>query len=182
MLPAPSSWYEREKCAPRSTRPLPPPPPPPPQDTPRPPAALAPRRHREAVHGDESRLQELLDGRQLLLVVVDEGQRRVGGRETVRMHLTVLVPGVLRVDQRHVTAAAGLRLLRVVEGARPLARDAARLPGVVVVEAAEPAVVVDRHVEMHLVAAGAELRAVLAHERLHEGLAVRLGVEIGEEV
>ena len=97
-------------------------------------------------------------GVHLRLVLVDEGDRRVGGREAVRVDLAVAVAGILRGDQRHVAVGAGLRLGRIVERARALARDAARLPVVVVVEAAEPAVVVHRHVEVHLVAGRAELR------------------------
>ncbi len=102
--------------------------------------------------------QEVLRHLQLLGVLVDERQRGVGGREAVRVHHAVACCR----DRSTRPAACGSRrrsaaLRRVVERARALARDAARLPVVVVVEAAEPAVGVDRHVEVHLVAGGAEL-------------------------
>ena len=77
---------------------------------------------------------------------------------------------------------AGLRFGRVIKAARALAADAGGLPVVVIVEAALPAVIVHRHVKMHLVASGAEFRTVLLHEWLHEGLPVRLGIQIGQEV
>ena len=72
---------------------------------------------------------------------------------------------------------------RVIETAGALAGDAAGLPVVVLVEAAEPAVVIDGLIEVHLVAGGAVLGGVLAaHEILHEGAAVRLGIEERDEV
>ena len=89
---------------------------------------------------------------------------------------------VVRGDERHVAVGALLRLRRVVERARALARHARGLPVVVVVEAAEPAVVVDRHVEVHLVARRAEVRGLLAVEGLEEDLAVRLRVELQQVV
>ncbi len=94
----------------------------------------------------------------------------------------VLVAEVVRRDLRHVAVHALLRLGRVVEGSRPEAGDAARLPVVVVVEATDPPVVVHRHVEVDLVAGGAELRRILLHERLQERAAVRLGVHLHEKV
>ena len=114
-------------------------------------------RHRENIHGDEARFQELFRGLQLRLVLVGVGDGGVGRGEAVRVHLAVAIAGVVRGDQRHVAIGADLGLGRVVERARALARNAAGLPVVVIVEAAEPAVVVHRHVQVHLVAGGAEL-------------------------
>ncbi len=99
----------------------------------------------------------------------------------MRVHLSIAIAGVVRCHQRHVAIRAGLRLVRIVERARALARDAAGLPVVVIVEAAHPAVVVYRHVQMHFMARGAEFRRLLAHERLEKRRAVRLRVEIGEK-
>ncbi len=95
----------------------------------------------------------------------------------MRVHEAPRVPLIVGADQRHVAVGAILRTLRVVEGPRPLPRHAAPLPGVVLVEAAEPAVVVHRHVEMHLVTGGAELGAALPVERLQHRLLVRPRIE-----
>src|ERR1700676_3056296 len=63
-----------------------------------------------------------------------------------------------------------------------MAGDAAGLPVVVLVEAADPAVIVERLVEVNLVAAGAEFRNLVAHERLEEDAAVRLGIQTNHEI
>ena len=60
--------------------------------------------------------------------------------------------------------------------------NAAGLPVIVFVEAANPAVAVHRDIQVNLVAGRAELRRVRAHERLEEGSAVRLGVQANQEV
>ncbi len=72
------------------------------------------------------------------------------------------------------------RRRRVVERPCPLPRHPAGLPGVVLVKAAEPAVLVHRDIQMHLVAGGAELRRIQAHERLQERPPVRLRRDPGE--
>ena len=54
---------------------------------------------------------------------------------------------------------------RIVERARAFAKSRS-LPVVVVVEAAEPAIVIDRDVEVNFVARRAELGRLLPHERL----------------
>ena len=41
---------------------------------------------------------------------------------------------------------------------------------------------IDRHVEMNLVAGGAELRRLLLHERLEKHAAVRLRIQLDQEV
>ncbi len=73
------------------------------------------------------------------------------------------------------------RLGRVIERSRALSRNAAGLPIVVLVKAAQPAVLIHGLIEMHFVARGAKFRRFLAHERLHERAAMRLGVQIGDE-
>ncbi len=144
---------------------------------------LAAPGHGEDVDAHLVRLEELDHLIELGLVVVGEGQGGVGGGEAVRVDHPVDVAGVVRDDPRHVAVGAGLRARRVIEGAGAEAGDAARLPGVVFVEAAEPAVVVDRHVEVHLVTGGAHLGDVgPAEERLDEGPAVGLGVHAHQEV
>ena len=137
---------------------------------------------RKDVHRDLARLQELLGEAELLGMLVRGGQRGVGGDEAVRADEAGLGRGVARRHLRHVAVDAGPALLRVVEGAGVVHGHAAVLPGVVLVEAAEPAVGVHRHVQVHLVAAGAELVGLLAHEAAHEGRAVGRGVEVGHRV
>ena len=122
--------------------------------------------------------QELLHCLELRRIAVDERHRRVRRRKAMRPHHPVLRRRIVRGHERHVAVGALLRLRRVVERSRALARDAGGLPVVVVVEAAEPAIGVDRHVEVHLVARRAELRRLLAMERLEERLAVRLRIDV----
>ena len=98
------------------------------------------------------------------------------------VHFAGNVPHVVGALERHVAIGALLRLRRVVERARALSGDAAGLPVVVLVEAANPAVVIDRHVEVHLVARRTELRRLLLHERLEEHTAVRLRIQLDHEV
>ena len=89
---------------------------------------------------------------------------------------------------RHVAVRALLRFGRIVKRTRALAGNAARLPVVVVVEAAQPAVIVDGNVQVNLVAGRAKLRNLLRIlvKRLQEDVAVRLGIqsdgEVGESV
>src|SRR3982751_5743203 len=93
---------------------------------------------------------------------------------------SVDITWIVRINQRHVAIHAVARLLGVVEGARALPRDAARLPVVVFVEAAEPAVLVYRNIQMHFVTARAELRT-RAHKGLHEKAAMCFGSRICHE-
>ena len=126
--------------------------------------------------------QEVLHGLELLGVAVHERQGRVGAGEAVRPHEAVARGRVVGPHQGHVARAARLRRLGVVERPRTLSRHPRRLPVVVLVEPAHPAVVVDRHVEVHLVARRAELGALLAVERLDERVAVGLGGEPQQQV
>ena len=148
---------------------------------PLPPLGL-PRHQAEHVDRHRPRLQEGLGDLQLLLVAVDEGERGVGPREAVRVDLAVPGGGVLRGDERHVAVGAALGLRRVVEGAGSLPGDAGGLPVVVLVEAADPAVGVHRHVEVDLVARGAELRGLVRVEALQERARVGAGVELQQVV
>ena len=146
--------------------------------------AAGPRERRadgEDVHGD-CVLQERFGGLQLIGVFIRRRQRRVGRGEAVGADDAVLVAEVVRGDLRHVAVDAALRLGRVVERARAHARDAAGLPVVVVVEAADPPVAVHRHVEVDLVARRAEVGGLLFHERLQERAPMRLGVHVHDEV
>ena len=92
-----------------------------------------------------------------------------------------VMTGIVRRRERHVAVDAGGTLRRVVERSCALARHAAGLPRVVVVEAAEPPVVVHRHIEMHLVTRRAELGRILPHVRFHERPAMRLGIQVGQK-
>ena len=138
------------------------------------------RRGGEDVHTDEARLQEALHRFQLGLILIGRGHGRVRRGETMAVDHAVARRRIRRGHERHMAAAAGQRLFGIVERTRALAGDAGGLPVVVLVEAAHPAIVVHRHVEVHLVTRRAELRRV-AHERLHEGTAMRLGRLVRDE-
>ena len=149
----------------------------------------AARRLRPAVAGEGEDVHRHLAGaeevahRLELSVESEVGRKRgVGGREAVGTQQSVPRRRILPRDRGHVAVGAGLRRFRVVEGTGALSRDPARLPVVVAVEAAQPAVVVHRAVEVHLVAGGAEGGAVPGVERLQERLAVRRRVEMDHEV
>ena len=75
-----------------------------------------------------------------------------------------------------------LRLGRIVKRARSLPGDAAGLPVVILVETTHPAIVVDGHILMHLVADGTELRRLRAHERLEKDPAMRFGIQPDHEI
>ena len=97
------------------------------------------------------------------------------------MHFAAVIAGIVRSHQRHVAIDALLAFGRIVERSGAFAK-AAGLPVVVIVEAAEPAVAVHRHVQMNLVAGRAKFRRIQAHERLHERSLVRNGIEERHEV
>ncbi len=102
--------------------------------------------------------------------------------KAMRMDEAVDVALIARTSQRHVAIGALRGLGGIVERARALSGDAAGLPVVVIVEAANPAIVIDRHIEMDLVAAGAELRRLVSHEGLQKHAAVRLGIQIDQKI
>ena len=70
----------------------------------------------------------------------------------------------------------------VVERQCSLVGDAAGLPLIVVVKAAEPSEIVDRHIEMYLVTGGAELCGVLTVEGFEEALFMGFGIEADKVV
>ena len=117
------------------------------------------RRHREDIHGDESRFEKLLGGLQLPFVPLDGRDSRISRRETVRVDLALAIARVARSHERHVAIGASHGFVGVIEGARALAGDAAGLPIVVIVEPAKPAVIIHRRIQVHLVASGAKLRS-----------------------
>ena len=75
-----------------------------------------------------------------------------------------------------MAVGALLRFFRVVERQRPLMGDPTGLPLIVVVKAPEPAEIIDRHIEMHLVTGGTELRGVLTVEGFEETLFMGFGI------
>ena len=108
---------------------------------------------REDVHASDAGLQEILGDLQLLRVFVRTSAEqcwRAGKRCEWTEPFTL--PKSFEATSGMWQSAHCLRLRRVVERARALPGDAAGLPVVVLVEAADPAVAVHRHVEMDLVA------------------------------
>src|SRR5580698_6324573 len=77
---------------------------------------------------------------------------------------------------------AGGSFRRVIKRAGALTGNSAGLPIVVVVETAEPAVIVHRDIQVDLVARRAEFGSVLAHECFHECSAMRFRVEISQKM
>ena len=136
-------------------------------------------RQRENVHAQRP-LQEPFHFRDLLGVSVRRGDGGVRRRKTMGVNKALDVAKISGADQRHVAVHAVLRLRRIIERPRALARHAARLPVVVVVEAANPAIVVHRNIQVHLVTGRAELRDLVRQpvERFQEGVAMRLGIEL----
>src|SRR5579883_2977481 len=136
------------------------------------------RRGGEEVHGDETGLEKCLGLGELRGIVIDSRNRGVRRGESVGVDFAVAIAGIARIAQRHVAIGAVGGFRRVVEGSRALAGNAARLPVVVLVEAAQPAVMIHGLIEVHFVAGGAVFGSLLAHEGLEEGAAVRLRVEV----
>jgi hypothetical protein len=82
------------------------------------------------------------------------------------MHEAVDVAGILRCLRGHVTIGTLLWFRRIVEGSRTLTGNSAGLPIVVLVEAAEPSVMIHRYIEVNFMAARAKFSRLRAHERL----------------
>ena len=127
-------------------------------------------------------LQELDGFLQLDLVLVGEGKSGVGRDEAVIVDPASDVAGIVAVHERHVAIGALHGLGRIVKRARPLSRHAAGLPRVVVIETSKPPVIVDRLVQVDLVAGRAKLRGVLPMEVLDKSSAVRFRVNLHEKV
>ena len=100
----------------------------------------------------------------------------------MRVDLTVDVAGIVRIDERHVAIGTVAGFLRVIKGARALAGDTAGLPIVVIIEAAEPAVIVYWNVQVHFMTGRAVFGRAVAHERLHESAPVRFGSGVGNKM
>ncbi len=100
----------------------------------------------------------------------------------MRVHFAGNVAHIVGCFERHVAIGTLLRLRRIVERARAFARNSARLPVVVFVESAKPAVTIHRHVEMNFVTRGTELCRLLAHKRLEEDAPMRLWIQLDQEV
>ena len=98
------------------------------------------------------------------------------------MDLSVDVSRVMRFQQRHVAVRALLGFRRIVERPRAESRDAAGLPGIVVIETANPPVTVDVRVEVHFMARRAEISRLAADERFQECSTMRFRVHISQEV
>src|SRR6516225_623559 len=98
------------------------------------------------------------------------------------MHLAAVIAWLFRIHQRHVAIDTCGTLLRVIERAGALPRYSAGLPVVVVVEAPEPTVVVDGHIEMDFMTRRTEFGGVLAHKGLHESLFVRIRLQVSDEL
>ena len=114
------------------------------------------------------------------------GQRGVGRREVVAVNgqraarVVALRREVVGLEERHVAAVAVLLGLgRVVEAGHAVSRDPAQQEGVVVVLATQPAVAVERHGQVHLVACAAELGALV--QRFEERLLVQSGLGLDQE-
>jgi len=118
----------------------------------------------------------------LLRVIIYSWKRSVCSGKTMGVNLPIHVARVMRIQERHVTIHTSLRLWRVVEGPRAEPRDAAGLPIVVVVESANPAVIVDVRVEVYLVTRRAEIRSLAADEWFQKSSAMRFRVHIDQEV
>ncbi len=140
------------------------------------------RGRRENVHRDKSGLQERFDGLHLLLILIRRRNGRIRCGKAMVVDHPFPVARILRRHERHVAIGAGLRFLRIVEAACTVTRNPRRLPVVVVVEPAQPAVIVHRLVEMHLVAGRAELGSILPHERLQKRLLVRTRLQERQEI
>src|SRR5258708_9274934 len=102
-------------------------------------------------HAEIAVRQKLLADIELCSVLIDRGQRGVRPGEAVRMDVTCVIAIILRRNPRHVAIHAFLRMVGVIEGASALPGDAACLPVVVLVEAANPTVAVHRHIEVTFV-------------------------------
>src|SRR5439155_5693791 len=140
------------------------------------------RRNRENIHGELLVLQEFLRELVLYLVLVGCWNSRVRAGEAMRMHESFHISVIERRDRRHVAIGAVHGRLGIVEGARALARNAAGLPVVIFIEAANPAVTIHGDIEVDFVAGRTELRSIRAHERLQESAAMRFGVQANDEI
>ena len=101
-----------------------------------------------------------------------------------RCECNSLRPGrrILHRRERHVAVRASLRLRRIVKRARTEPGDAAGLPIVVIIEAANPAIVIHGNIEMHFVAGRTKIRGLRAHERFQKSAPMRLGIQFHQKI
>jgi hypothetical protein len=97
-------------------------------------------------------LEKLGDHFQLFLVSVYVRQRSIGTGETMVMDDSGCIARVSGFEQGHMAVNTVSRLIEVIEGLRPLTRGRTGLPTVVLIETTNPAKVIDRDVEVSLVA------------------------------
>ena len=110
------------------------------------------RRNRENIHAQLLVLQKVLSELVLCLILIRCGYRSIRSGESMRMHEPVHVAVIARGHLRHVAIRAIHRRLRIVKRARALPGDAAGLPVVVFIEAANPPVTIHRNIQMNLMA------------------------------
>ena len=143
---------------------------------------LSCRRNGKNIDGELPVLEKFLREFVLRFVLIGGGHGGIRSGKPMRMHQAIDVAGIVRKHHRHVAIGAIHGAFRIIESARALAGNAASLPVVVFVEAANPAVAVHRDVEVDFVAGGAEFRGVGAHEGFQERAAVRLGIEAHDKI
>src|SRR5215831_13629749 len=100
----------------------------------------------------------------------------------MRMNLSIYLAGIVRILKRHMAVHASLGFRRVVERPRSETGDATGLPVVIVVESANPTVVVDVRVQVHLMTCRAKVRSLASHKGLQKRSTMRFRVYIYEKV
>ena len=140
------------------------------------------RRKRENIHAQNFVFQKIFRNLQLLRILIRHRQRRIRSREAMRVHESVYVSEIIRTHQRHVAISALRRLRGIIKRPCPLPRDSASLPVVIFIEAAEPAVVIHRHIQMHLVAARTKFCRLSPHERLQKHSPMRLRIQLDQKI
>ena len=109
------------------------------------------RRYRENINTHFLVRKKLFGFIQLRGVIIHIRKGRVCGNEAVRMHFAGDISGIPRRRHLHMAVRARLRFGRIIKRPRAFARNAARLPVIVFVETAHPAVVIYRDIEMYFV-------------------------------
>src|SRR5215472_785022 len=117
-----------------------------------------------------------------MLILVRSWHSRIGGGEGMRVYFPVDRPGIRRLDIGHVAVGALLRFWRIVKRTCSESGDTAGLPGIVLVETTNPAIVVHRDVEMDFMTARAKFRCLRPHKGLQEYSAVRFRIQFDYEV
>src|SRR5690348_883138 len=121
------------------------------------------RRKGEDVDRHYPVLQEILDCLELLEILISRGHRRVRRGKAMGVYIPVDIAHVFRLRERHVAVGTLRRLRWGIKGARAFTRNAAGLPVVILVEASDPAIAVDGHVQVDLAACRTESRRAVAY-------------------